>query len=236
VTMQEQQVQFGTRAISFTTHYADRRSMGIQVHPDGTVHVIAPNDTHSSEILKKVKTKAGWILKQQDHFTSFLPLTPPRKYLNGETHLYLGRQYRLKKMESISNQIKVYRGYIEVHCKQDTPEQINVILQDWYKSKAKIIFNELFTETLQKNHRFHNKKVTLHTKVMPTRWGSCSPSGRITLNTELVKSPKACIEYVIIHELCHLIYPKHNKRFYSLLNSIMPDWEKWKARLEKSMV
>jgi predicted metal-dependent hydrolase len=234
--MTMQQVQFGTRAISFTIHYADRKSLGIQVHPDRTVHAIAPQNTCEADVLRKVKQQAGWILKQQDHFASFLPLTPSRRFVNGETHLYLGRQYRLKRVPSDKNGVKVYRGYIEVHTKQDAAEQVEVTLQDWYKLRAKEIFNELFAEILQKNHRFHSKKVTLHTKAMPTRWGSCSPSGRITLNTELVKSPKACIEYVIIHELCHLIQPSHNKRFYSLLNSLMPDWEKWKERLERSMV
>ena len=234
--MAMQEVQFGARSIWFTTHYADRKSLGIQVHPDGTVHVIAPTDAHHAEILKKVKAKAGWILKQQDHFASFLPLTPARRFINGETHLYLGRQYRLKRVLSDKNEIKLYRGYLEVHTQQDTAEQAAVLLQDWYKARAKEIFHQLFTETLQRNHRFHNKKATLHTKTMPTRWGSCSPSGRITLNTELVKSPKACIEYVIIHELCHLIYPNHNKKFFRLLGALMPDWELWKERLERSMV
>jgi len=236
MAVQEKQIQFGARTISYSTQYAERKSLGIQVHPDGTVHVIAPIDTHENDVIKRVKTKAGWILKQQDHFTSFLPLTPPRKYVNGETHLYLGRQYRLKRIPAESNHIKVYRGYIEVHTKKDTPEQVETILQDWYKLRAKEIFNELFSETLQKNPRFQTKKATLHTKAMPTRWGSCSPSGRITLNTELVKSPKACIEYVILHELCHLIHPKHSKAFFRLLSTLMPDWEKWKERLERSMV
>src|ERR1035438_1609291 len=98
--MMQHTVQFGTRTIPFTIHYAERKSLGLQVHPDCTVHAIAPIDTPDADVLKKVKQKAGWILKQQDHFTSFLPLTTQRKYVNGETHLYLGRQYRLKKVPS----------------------------------------------------------------------------------------------------------------------------------------
>ena len=234
--MIELKVQFGTRTIPFTIHYADRKSMGLQVHPDCTVHAIAPTDTTEADIIKRVKLKAGWILKQQDHFASFLPLTPARQFVNGETHLYLGRQYRLKKVPSASTQVKIYRGFIEVHTKSATVEAVEIVLQDWYKTKAKEVFAGLLGELIEKTPRFQNRRLSLHTKAMPTRWGSCSPSGRITLNSELVKAPKACIEYVIIHELCHLIYPNHNKKFFRLLSTLMPDWEKWKERLERSMV
>lgn len=234
--MTEQKVQFGTRIIPFTVHYADRKSMGLQVHPDCTVHAIVPTDALDADIIKRVKQKAGWILKQQDHFASFLPLTPARQFVNGETHRYLGRQYRLKKVASDSTQVKLYRGHIEVHAIDTTTEAIEKVLQEWYKLKAKEVFTALLAEVIEKTPRFQNKRLSLHTKAMPTRWGSCSPSGRITLNSELVKAPKACIEYVTIHELCHLIYPNHNKKFYRLLSMLMPDWEKWKERLERSMV
>jgi predicted metal-dependent hydrolase len=233
--MTRQTVQFGKRTIPFTIHYADRKSLGLQVHPDCSVHAIAPQNSKEADIIKKVRQKAGWILKQQEHFISFLPLTSPRKYVNGETHLYLGRQYRLKKIQADGNQVKIYRGFIEVHTKSLTNEWVELILQDWYKAKAKDIFASLLTEIVEGTSRFQNRRLSLHTKAMPTRWGSCSPSGRITLNSELVKAPKACIEYVIIHELCHLIYPNHNKKFFRLLSSLMPDWEKWKGRLERSM-
>lgn len=234
--MIERSVQFGTKTITFTIHYADRKSLGLQVHPDGSVHAIAPTDAAESDILKRVKQRAGWIIKQQDHFASFLPHTPVRTFVNGETHRYLGRQYRLKHVLSATQMVKVYRGCIEVHSKSPAPEVIEKTLADWYKARAKEVFAELLAETIVKAPKFQNRTLSLHTKAMPTRWGSCSTSGRITLNSELVKAPKACVEYVILHELCHLIHPNHNKKFFRLLSSFMPDWEKWKERLERSMV
>lgn len=230
------QIQFGTRTITFTIHYADRKSLGLQVHPDCTVHAIAPTDATEAEILKRVQQRAGWILKQQDHFASFLPHTPGRNYVNGETHRYLGRQYKLKALQATINQVRVYRGCIEVHSTEQGPGPICKVLEHWYKAKAKEVFASLLAELLDKTPKFQSRQLSLHVKAMPTRWGSCSPSGRITLNSELVKAPKACIEYVILHELCHLIYPNHNKKFYRLLSTLMPDWEKWKERLERSMV
>lgn len=231
----EQRLQFGQKVILFTVQYAERRSLGLQVHPDSTVHAIAPLDTPMSDIFRKVKTKAGWILKQQEHFASFLPLTPPRRYLNGETHLYLGRQYKLRQVASQENRVRLYRGQMEVHVPLDTPEAVEEALRLWYKEKARAVFEGLLADILYKTPRFREKKWTLHVKTMQTRWGSCSPAGRITLNTELIKAPKACIEYVILHELCHLDYPSHNKKFYRLLASLMPDWERWKERLERTM-
>jgi predicted metal-dependent hydrolase len=231
----EQQVHFGTRVIPFTIHYADRKSLGLQVHPDSSVHAIAPLNTPVADVLKKVQLKAGWILKQQAHFASFLPLTPARRYVNGETHLYLGRQYRLRKVISDETQVKLFRGQMEVHVTQDTAEAVETVLYNWYKAKAREVFEFLLTDIINKTPRFQGKMLSLHVKTMLSRWGSCSPAGRITLNTELIKAPKVCIEYVVIHELCHLIHPNHNKKFYRLLSTLMPDWGKWKDRLERSM-
>ncbi len=236
VQMSTHLVHFGTKTIHFQIHRAERKTLNIQVHPDGLVHVLAPLNADEGAIAQKVKQKAGWIIRQQDHFASFLPLTPPRKYVNGETHLYLGRQYQLRKVESENQQVKLYRGCIEVHSLDTSDSAIEQILQEWYKVKAREIFADLLAEYLSKHCRFQKYSVNLHVKKMPTRWGSCSPAGRITLNSELVKAPKACIEYVILHELCHLIIPSHNRKFYRLLSVLMPDWENWKARLERVMV
>ena len=234
--MSAHQVQFGTKTIHFQIHRAERKTLSIQVHPEGSVQILAPTAATEEAVSQKVKQKAAWILRQQEHFASFLPLTPPRKFVNGETHLYLGRQYRLKKIKANILQIKLYRGCIEIHATDTSETVIKQILQDWYKAKAREIFAELIAEALLKHTRFHKYKISLHVKSMPTRWGSCSPAGRITLNSDLVKAPKACIEYVILHELCHLVIPNHNKKFYRLLTSLILDWEKWKDRLERVMV
>ena len=73
-------------------------------------------------------------------------------------------------------------------------------------------------------------------KRMSKRWGSCTPKGRIVLNPEIIKTSSKCIEYVVIHELCHLIYPNHSNDFFRLQKKIMPEWEKWKMKLEKTLV
>ena len=98
--------------------------------------------------------------------------------------------------------------------------------------KAQSIFNEVIQSSFEKFSRYNIPFPTIQIRQMKKRWGSCTPTGKIILNPELIKAPKACIEYVIIHELCHLVHPNHNIAFLNLQEKIMPEWKKWKARLE----
>ena len=228
-------LQYGTKKIAFTLAYQNRKSLGIKVHPDATVHVLAPVDTIDTDILSKVKAKAPWILKQIDHFNSFCPATPPRRFINGETHLYLGRQYRLEIIPDKINIVKAYRGQIFIHTKGTGKETLEKQLQQWYRQRASIIFVEMIEEVLPKFKKYKIQKPTLVIRKMSKRWGSCTSAGKIILNPELIKAPKGSIEYVVVHELAHLVHHNHTKPFFDLLSRILPDWKKWKDRLEYSL-
>jgi predicted metal-dependent hydrolase len=228
-------IQFGSRKIDFTLTYLNRKSLGIKVYPDATVEVLAPVEAKEKDILVKLKLKAPWILKQIDHFNSYRPITPTRKYINGETHLYLGRQYRLKIIPDISNTVKAYRGQLLVHTSNVKKQFVEEQLQQWYKSRAEIIFNEILDRVLIKFKRYKITKPSITIRMMSKRWGSCTPSGKIILNTGLIKASKSGIEYVIIHELCHLIYHGHTKLFYNLQTKMLPDWQKLKNELEYNL-
>lgn len=230
-----QQINYGSKRIEYTLSFATRKSLGIKVKPNGLVSVTAPTDANISDINKKVKSKANWILKQQAFFCSYKPFTPQRKYVNGETHLYLGRQYKLQIIEDTINEIKLYRGAMIMKTKKNNPEYLEKNLNDWYKLKAEEVFVEVLEKckTLHKEFPIRNSQLVIRSLKM--RWGSCTTSGKIILNTELIKAPKGSIEYVIIHELCHLIHHNHNKEFYDLQNRLSPNWEKWKEKLEHSL-
>lgn len=230
-----QKVNYGSKSIEYNLSFATRKSLGIKVLPDGLVKVIAPNDTSIIDINKKVKLKANWILKQQAFFCSYKPNTPTRKFVNGETHLYLGRQYKLQIIEDTINEIKIYRGAMIMKTKKVNPEYLEKKLNEWYKEKAIFHFEELLDSSLEKFNKYKIEKPILDIRLMQKRWGSCTKSGKIILNTELIKAPKGSIEYVIIHELCHLIHHNHNKEFYDLQNRLSPNWEKWKEKLEHAL-
>ncbi len=228
-------IKFGSRTVFFNLEYRNRKSLGINIHPDNQVYVLAPITATEEQVYKKIKLKAPWILKQIDHFNSYLPPTPPRRFINGETHLYLGRQYRLKIVQDNVNSIKSYRGQLWMHSQNTKPEALKIQLENWYKEKALVIFTELLEEVLPKFKRYKISEAKLTIRKMSKRWGSCTPAGRIILNPELIRAPKGSIEYVIIHELCHLVQHNHTRAFQNLQSRMLPDWQKWKDRLEYTL-
>jgi len=231
----EHQLKFGSRVIDFTLQFQERKSLGIKVRPEGTVEVLCPFCAKQKEVIEEVRQKAPWILKQMDFFNSYKPGTPQRRFINGETHLYLGRQYRLKIVPDCANAVKAYHGQLRIHAADTKPEALKQQLNGWYKQKAAIVFNELLEEVLPKFNRYKIKKPSLSIRYMSMRWGSCTPAGKISLNPELVKAPKGSIVYVIIHELSHLVHHNHSKAFHNLQSRILPDWRKWKDRLEHGL-
>ena len=226
------QLTFGSREVSFTLAFQKRKSLGIKVHPDGLVEVVAPLAAKEDQVLEKIKGKLAWIVRQLDHFEAYKPSTPVRRFVNGETHLYLGRQYRLRIVSDETDHIKAYRGQLWMYARKVKPYALKVQLDQWYKQRASTIFSELLEEVLPRFKRYRIVAPILTIRTMSKRWGSCTRAGRITLNTELIKAPKGSIEYVIIHELCHLVHRNHTKEFHRLQARMMPDWRKWKDRLE----
>jgi predicted metal-dependent hydrolase len=223
-------IQFGSHKIDFALNYSGRKTLGITVTSEMKVIVKAPAGTPIEKVKDKVRHKAPWIIKQQSYFISFLPKMPPRRYVGGESHLYMGRHYNLKitlgKRESVR-----YKGrIIEVIAKDKS--RVKDLLTKWYRDRAKEKFSEIARPLVLRFKKYDVEPTGLYIQEMSKRWGSCTSKGKIMLNTELIKAPKGCIEYVIIHELCHLVHHNHTQRFIELQRKEMPDWEKWKNKLE----
>lgn len=229
------QFNYGDEQISFERL---PRSEGIQrvlikVHPDCRVEVAAPAQADDNVVLAAVKKRGRWIYQQLRDFRQQSAYVTPRQYISGESHYYLGKQYLLKVLEDpdATPQVKLLRGKLEVTLRQKTAAKVEQLLSDWYKVRAKEVFakrlDALLEQTLWVTERPPLRILTMH-----TQWGSCSPQGRLTLNPYLVKAPRECIDYVILHELCHLAEHNHSERFYHLLHQVMPTWEAIKARLD----
>ncbi|MDL1968633.1 MAG: M48 family metallopeptidase [Deltaproteobacteria bacterium] len=228
---------YGQKTITYSLSLTDRRSLEIAVHPDSTVVVKAPLDSDISLIEKKLHKRARWILKQLNYFRQFNPKTPVRQYINGETHLYLGRQYRLKIFQGQENSVKLIKGFFQVACrKEHNSEIIKKLMNNWYLQKANIQFNESLARCWPKFNAFAFTQPSISIRRMKKRWGSLSNKGTVILNTDLIKAPKECIDYVVSHELCHLKYHDHSPEFHMLLDSVIPGWKKIKHKLELSMV
>jgi predicted metal-dependent hydrolase len=230
-------VDYGKQSIDFVVLRRKRTTLEIAVEPDATVVVVAPLAASLEAITEKVRKRASWVRRQQQFFLQFVPRTPPRNYVSGETHLYLGRQYRLKVIASEAPGVKLWRGFISVQSEK--PKRFDVtrdLMNSWYRNRAYV----KFTERLEINlARFPNPEKLrpkgLIVRQLRQRWGSMSPGHRMLLNQRLIQAPLGSIDYVITHELCHVAAPNHGPAFFRLLNRVLPDWQSRKQRLESLM-
>lgn len=232
--MPSDRVKWGEIEIAYSYRYSQSRTLTITVHPDLKIDVVAPEGTSREVIRAKVLKRGAWISKAWRGFLRFHPLQPPRQYIPGETHRYLGRQYRLRLIAGPEISVTLRRGYLDVATPSHLASAVlRPLVVAWYEQRAA----EILRERLYACHRLlasHGVPLPrLVVRSMATRWGSCSKRGQVTLNPELVKAPKDCIDYVITHELCHLVEHNHSPRFWRLLQELMPDWEERRNRLNR---
>lgn len=226
-------IEFGSKRIDFHLEFSERKTLGITVTSNMKVLVKAPLSADLEKIKSRIRKRAAWIIKQQNFFLNFHPKMPVRKFISGETHMYLGRQYQLKVIKGNMNLVKYKGQHIEIIT--TNPSKAKELLNHWYRTKAKDKFAEIAEPLILHFKKFNVEPKGLYIQEMSKRWGSCTSKGKIILNPELIKAPKTCIKYVIVHELCHLVYHNHTKAFFELQQQIMPDWKKWKEKLEICM-
>lgn len=230
---QEVHLTYGGRCVAVRVRFGSGQNLSITVHPDQRVTAVAPVGTSLTQIARKIEARAHWIIKQQRECERYKPFPTNRRYVSGETHLYLGKQYRLKVRQAATDRVRLQGGYITVEtADKPHPARTKRQLDDWYRRRAKEVLLRRFAVCEELLHTMQLPVQTPLLRRMARRWGSCGRSARILLNPELVKVPVQCIDYVIVHELCHLKVLHHSVRFYSLLGRYMPDWEKRKARLD----
>lgn len=222
--------------IPFRIEFSDRKHLAITVHPEMRLEVNAPIGADSEAVLSRVQRRMKWIVKQWRFFESHQPKSPGSRFIGGETHRYLGKQYRLKVERAAAPSVKLSGRWFVIRTPDPTDvDRTRALLDAWYRAHAKDLFQARLVECLK-------KCVTLRLETPPPltirrmthRWGSCTAEGRLVLNLDLIMVPATCIDYVIIHELCHLKVRAHSPAFYRLLARVMPDWEPRKERLERA--
>lgn len=227
---------YGSEIIPYEVRLlASRRTLSIEVHPDSRVVVRAPLGCSELVISERVQRRARWISRQLAEFQRYHPRTPARQYVSGETHLYLGRQYRLKLIAGKEAGVKLTRGQFLVSLPEGAePARVKALLKRWYLDRARAVFAEVLEISLPRFGAIQRPRLAVRT--MQSRWGSLSRAGTMTLNLNLVRAPRACIEYVIVHELCHTRHRDHDAQFLKLLGQVMPDWQARKQRLEAALI
>lgn len=228
-----QTLVYGSETIEFSLSFSPRKRLSITVEPNGSVIVKAPIDATVDAVLTQMRRRAGWIIRQRDRFAAFGPVMPPKRFVNGETHRYLGRQYRLRISRGDTASVKLVGRFFEI----TTPDKrsssaVQKLLESWYRQHAQQFFETRLHHCLTSPSLRGLAVPSWSIRLMKCRWGSCTKEGRILLNLQLIQTSPSCIDYVITHELCHLIEHNHTAAFYHLLDRAMPDWRKRKKKLE----
>jgi len=227
-------LEYGDTSIEYQLTYTDRETLAIHVHPDTHVSVEAPPHSDIAEIEQRIRKRAAWILRQQRKFRRYSVEFPPRQYVSGETHRYLGQQYRLKVLQSKDGKesVRIDREHILVSVRDKTDHRrAKKLLTSWYRQRALEIFSQRVDAWYPRFERYNIDRPKVFIRRMRSKWGSCTTKGKLTLNLKLVMVPKQFIDYVIVHEMCHLIEHNHSTAFYALLSKIMPDWEERRDKL-----
>lgn len=221
------------------------RKIVIKVHPDQRVVATAPTDATDEMIHDAMMKRARWIWQSLQDFAKQKDHVLPKRYVSGETQFYLGRRYVLKVItdaetnDVINSTVKLSRGKLNVILSQsyaglDSDERAAIVkslIDKWYKNKFKSISRERLEALIYKASWVGNSP-SIKLMTMKKQWGSCSTKGNLILNPHLVKAPKECIDYVILHELCHIAEHNHSEHFWRLLTQVMPNWKEVKARLD----
>ena len=238
--MEKHQVPYGSNWIEFELERKNVKNVNLNIKPDMRVMVSANEKVPLAFIYDFVKRKGAWITKQIGEFETVQPyVQSEREYVSGESFKYLGKQYRLKVEKTDGEEsVKYFRGFIYLFVKnKDDYSRKSKLMEQWYQDKAKKTFAELVNKLYPLVRKYEIEEPAVEMQAMKARWGSALiEKNSILLNSELIKAPKFCIEYVILHELIHFIYNDHSEKFYNLLWILMPDWEKRKAILDMEIV
>lgn len=234
-----------SKADILTTEKSKPRKVVIKVYPDQRVVVTAPIDATDEMIHDAMIKRARWIWQNLQDFAKQKDHVLPKRYVSGETQFYLGRRYVLKVItdaknnDKINSMVKLSRGKLHVELSQSDSELdaekraalVKSLIDKWYKDKFTSVSRERLEALIHKASWVENYP-SLKLMTMKKQWGSCSNKGNLILNPHLVKAPKECIDYVILHELCHIAEHNHSEHFWRLLTQVMPNWKEVKARLD----
>ncbi len=208
------------------------KNLRIAVDANQQVKITAPLRASNSYISEVVKEKTPWIIKTILRLQKRKVLPLPCEYVSGEKTTYLGKEYMLNLVTGKRAHVMLLDDKLVIQVKTSDADSIKRVVDKWYRDQAEKVFREYLDKGLAIISDNNLRAPMLKIRNMKNRWGSCTRSGIITLNLRLIYLPGVCIEYIIMHELCHLRFLNHSRFFYAFLYSCMPNWKERKKILE----
>ncbi|WP_195345132.1 M48 family metallopeptidase [Paraclostridium sordellii] len=217
--------QYGTRYISFNLIYRKRKNMSIEIGPSGEITVISPLGVDYDTVIEKVRSKGSWIIGKLYEVSYINDKKIHREAVSGESFMYLGRSYSLDLVldESVSDiSVKLFRGKFMVMTNTLDEDSIKKALEFWYREKT---LSKILERVEYYQLYFRDKVSDVKVKDQKKRWASCTSDNRLLFNWRCVMAPSNILDYIVVHEMCHMEHKDHSKVFWDRLCSVMPDYE-----------
>lgn len=227
-------IQLGTHSITFELLYSRRKTISIHLYPNLTIEVDAPTGLSYAAVEDFLIRRRGWLQKHMQAMEQRQSLLQPCSYVAGKTFRYLGQPYQLNFVEDRVGHVRLWGDQLVIALPSpaDTKRVQNLLI-NWYRKQAKHVFAERLDACFPRVAYLEVSMPRLTIRTMKTRWGSCSSKGRIALNLSLIQAPIDLIDYVLLHELCHLRELNHSPRYWALMDNVLPDWKLWLAKLNQ---
>ena len=230
----ELEFEYGSRNITFNLIYRKRKTMSIEVETTGEVTVIAPVGTSTDDVIEKVKSRAGWIVSKQYESKFINDTKIEREAVSGESYMYLGRNYSLdirvgEDTDNIS--VKLFQGKFVVNTYTKDEDLIKKAMENWYREKTLAKVKERVSYY---SSYFNDKVTTIKVKEQKKRWASCTSKNELLFNWRCVMAPVFVLDYIVVHEMCHMEYKNHSKDFWNRVCAVMPDYEVRRAWLRNN--
>jgi predicted metal-dependent hydrolase len=228
-------IVLGEQYIPIDIHYDKRKHMQLILEKDPKLVVKSPKGITEERIMQVITNRMDWILKRLKRREEINPFPSKFSYIDGEKHLYMGTEYELRIQTGRHTRIWFSDPYIEIELPDPSDSsQVQSALQNWYADQTMEYVSQRTWYYLRKfiPEKLHSK-IEFKFRRMKSRWGSCSAKGLITFNKDLIRAPREAIDYLIVHELCHLKHFNHSKTYYEELTGMMPEWKTYKRMLER---
>lgn len=220
---------YNGQIIEYRLNRRAKRNVNFRIKENGEIYISAPRYVSKQELEKMISKRADWLIEAQNKVISKTHNKIEKTIKNGSITFFNGKQYQIKITPSISNDVSFYENIITIKIKSkyfENDEYINKFFKTWLKEYEYYLCDKLIDKYIELFKKYKLKKPDLTIREMTSRWGSCIPvKNKITINQKLIYFPFSCLEYVVLHEVSHLIEPNHSPKFYALIENIMPDWK-----------
>ncbi|WP_352418880.1 SprT family zinc-dependent metalloprotease [Proteiniborus sp.] len=225
--------KYEAQIIEFTVEYRKRKTLEIRIEPPDNISVIAPKRASEKDILRMVETKANWIVKKLSELKEIEKLKKNKEYVNGESFMYLGRYYSLEIIidETVSKPItKLYQGKFYITTNTRDQDNLKESMKKWYYDKS---LEKILERVEHFQSYFSVKPNSIKVKEQKKRWGSCTSRRDILINWRISMAPADVLDYLVVHEMCHMVQMNHSSDFWKLVERIMPDYKRRRDWLRK---